>query len=54
MNLLSAPHIAVLQVPQNVYLFCPFRGIFFPTVPISVVIIVILPGTGLEDLIPGH
>jgi hypothetical protein len=31
-----------------------FRGILFPTAPVTVIVEIILPGAGLEDSVPGY
>jgi hypothetical protein len=54
MNLCPCPHKAVLELFKNVDLSGSFRGIIFPSAPVTVIVEIILPWAGLKDSISGY
>jgi len=54
MDLFPSPHVAVFKILKNVDLPGPFRGISFPSTPVTVIVEIILPGTGLKDSATGY
>jgi hypothetical protein len=54
MYLFPCPHEAVFEIFENVNLPGPFGGVPLPTTPVCIVVEIILPGTDLENSIPGY
>jgi hypothetical protein len=54
MNLCPCPHKAILELFKNIDLSGSFGGIIFPSSPVTVVVEIILPGTGLKDSVSGY
>ena len=51
MDLSPSPHVAVFKILKNVDLSGPFRGIVFPSAPVTVVVEIILSWAGLKDTV---
>lgn len=51
-NLSPCSHVAVFKVFKDVDLSASLCGALFPLTPIGIGGIIVLPGAGLEDLIP--
>ena len=54
MDLFPSPHVAVLEVFQDIDLPGSFWGISFPSAPVTVIVEIILPRAGLKDSVSGY
>jgi hypothetical protein len=53
-NLFTCPHATVFQLFKNIDLLDPLGRVDLPSAPVSVIIEIILSGTGLKNSITGY
>jgi hypothetical protein len=54
MNLCPCPHESILELFKNIDLSGSFRGIGFPSAPVTVIVEIILSWAGLKNSVSGY
>ena len=53
MNFCTRPHVTVFELLKDIDLPGSFKSVYIPSAPVTVIVEIILSGTGLKDSVTG-